>query len=197
MSATLTENPEAWLGEEDKWSSTSTRPNLKTRAVLLDRKVLLNTVQEPKIGKSNLITDWVPFEFLMAYAFDLVKGFQNRIGVDIITSRLGHYNRQRIEVFTNYEDGWDGSGHKLKVGSIATLEKFLGIPALHFHTEPSVFLTRNGNVQIAWEDKDLKEIEIEFFDKNLLEYYREKDGSEGVLNLDRIEDLLKVISFFA
>ena len=45
-------------------------------------------------------------------------------------------------------------------------------------TDPSVFFTDDGSISLLWEDKNGKDVEIEFF-PDRVEYYVEAKGEEG------------------
>lgn len=97
---------------------------------------------------------------------------------------LGTESQSRIEKFKKYEKGWDcGRGEPLNSESIALLDSFVNKFARFGHTPPSLFLTRNGNLQISWEDTDGNVIEVEFF-PDRAEFYIGRTEEEGFVDID-------------
>lgn len=106
---------------------------------------------------------------------------------------LGQNGAARYEDFKSYPDGWDnGVGARLSSRSTAVMETFFGVFS-DFDTRPSVFLTREGNLQLAWENSNGERIELEFYPDHI-EYYiesREEEGEVEVSTLGSIEQLVK------
>jgi hypothetical protein len=110
------------------------------------------------------------------------------------TDELSHHARSllgkncvdRFVDFTQYKDEWDsGRGHKLSTRSVAVLESFLSV-IYKFPVEPSLFFTRNGNLELGWEDSSNGKIEIEFF-PDRIEYFAESKSEEesiGIADFD-------------
>lgn len=75
---------------------------------------------------------------------------------------LGDHASARFDEFSQYRDGWDfGRGRRLSAGSVAALELFLAAyPS--FPTRPSLFLTQDGNLELAWEDDAGNRTDVEF-----------------------------------
>lgn len=103
---------------------------------------------------------------------------------------LGANGLRRLSEFSTYRAGWDaGQGQPLSIDSVSSLEYFLDqIPELSA-SEPSLFLTRNGNLQIAFEDHEGKTIEIDFLPARL-EYYFEAGDEESSLALSDAADFI-------
>lgn len=94
---------------------------------------------------------------------------------------LGENGVQRYEQFKHYAAGWDsGNGQVLSSQSTAILEKFLNTFD-SFPDEPSIFFTRNGNLQLGWEDSQSNVLELEFF-PDRVEYYIASNDEEGELD---------------
>jgi hypothetical protein len=92
---------------------------------------------------------------------------------------LGENGVHRFNEYLSYDKGWDsGRGEYLSKQSIAILDSFINSFEKLKEKEPSIFLTRSGNLQLGWEDKFDKVIEIEFF-PNKIEYYIESNNEEG------------------
>ncbi|OGP74106.1 MAG: hypothetical protein A2Y80_01900 [Deltaproteobacteria bacterium RBG_13_58_19] len=64
------------------------------------------------------------------------------------------------------------------------METFINLYPKFKEVEPSIFLTREGNLQLIWEDKDNKTIEIEFF-PDRIEYYLESKEIEDTMVINR------------
>ncbi len=96
------------------------------------------------------------------------------------------------EFKTHYKDGWDfGKGKALSPFSTRSLIMFFDRVG-SFNNEPSLFLTRNGNLQIVWEDKHNNTVELEFF-RDKIDYYIESENLEGKVSLDDIDDLVSLL----
>jgi len=103
---------------------------------------------------------------------------------------LGANGLRRLYEFSKYRTGWDaGQGQPLSRGSLSSLEWFLDqLPELST-SEPSLFLTRTGNLQIVFEDHQGKTVEIDFF-PDRLEYYFEDGDEESSLPLSDAADFI-------
>ena len=97
---------------------------------------------------------------------------------------LGLNGMSRFNEFRRYPKGWDeGKGKELSTRSTAVLEAFLQAFG-DFNDQPSLFFTRDGNLQMGWEDKAGHAIEIEFFPERV-EYYIEQLEEEDSSAIDR------------
>lgn len=95
---------------------------------------------------------------------------------------LGDNGVKRFHEFKHYKDGWDyGCGMKLSTRSVAVLELFLS-GMQEFHVEPSLFFTRNGNLQLGWESVNGAAIEVEFY-PDKIEYFIESISEESEIQL--------------
>lgn len=113
--------------------------------------------------------------------------FQN---IDALGGRskmiLGENGVSRYSKFETYEPGWDGENAKpLSHRSVAVMEYFLELYN-DFPTTPSIFLMESGNLQLGWEDKFHKTIEVEFAPDQLV-YFIESLGVEGEATIDSTE----------
>jgi hypothetical protein len=110
---------------------------------------------------------------------------------------IGINGLNRFQEFKRYLKGWDfGIGEPLSYQSVAIFDTFLNLSPFLFEKEPSIFLTRAGNLQLAWEDYDDRNIEVEFY-PNKIEYFIEAKDVEGEIELNKeniIADLAKLIS---
>ena len=105
---------------------------------------------------------------------------------------IGESGLQRFESFKQYTEGWDdGHGSPLSYRSTAVMEYFLH-KFSNFYTKPSLFLTRNGNLQLDWEDKHGQMIEVEFF-PDKIEFYIEASDDEGQITLQDVNKLISML----
>jgi hypothetical protein len=110
--------------------------------------------------------------------------------MDPMYELLGAHGVSRLSEFRHYRQGWDnGKGTSLSPDSekqFATfVQKFAGELG---KVRPSVFLTREGNLQLGWEDTRGKAVEVEFFPSHL-DVFIESANEETTL---RIEDANKL-----
>lgn len=106
---------------------------------------------------------------------------------------IGENGLQRFEQFKKYSEGWDfGIGKPLSFHSVASFKLFCKHLSEPIPDEPSLFLTREGNLQLGWEDKEGNKIEIEFF-PNKIEYYIEALDDEGEVDLTHISQLVDTL----
>ena len=95
---------------------------------------------------------------------------------------LGDNGVARFELFKEYKKGWDaGHGVPLAQISVAVMESFIAFYS-EFNSEPSLFLTTEGNIQLGWEDNDDQIIEVEFL-PDRIEYYIEALDEERSIPL--------------
>lgn len=113
---------------------------------------------------------------------------------DRAASALGENGIKRFKEFQQYKEGWDsGTGKPLSLRSVAVLEFFMN-SFTGFPEEPSLFFTRDGNLQLGWEDASGKTVEFEFF-PDQIEYYIEAKNTEGRINIDQreLKDIIAVL----
>lgn len=112
----------------------------------------------------------------------------NELGTNAIKI-IGGNGLRRFEQFKEYDEGWEfGTGKPLSSDSIASFNLFCEQFSEPIPNEPSLFLTREGNLQLGWEDKEANKIEFEFF-PDKIEYYIEALDDEGVVELKDISQL--------
>jgi len=92
-----------------------------------------------------------------------------------VASIIGPNGVARIREFWNYPSGWDaGRGSPLSPISVSLLEDFAAIYS-EFQRTPSVFLTREGYLVLAWEDLKDARIEVEFAPSGVEVYFAATD----------------------
>jgi hypothetical protein len=111
---------------------------------------------------------------------------------------IAENGRDRFNEFKTYPNGWyGGKGREISKRSVFTFEQFVKfLPELK-RTNPSLFLSLEGNLSLGWEDKNGLSIEIEFY-PDKMEYFVESLNEESevkLLNLfglvEKIRKLLK------
>jgi len=133
-------------------------------------------------AKLNNPSDWSSFET------DSLINSPPELGTNV-TKIIGATGLQRFEQFKKYGEGWEfGIGKPLSSGSIASFKLFCEQFSEPIPNEPSLFLTREGNLQLGWEDKEANKIEFEFF-PDKIEYYIEALDDEGVVEIKDVSQL--------
>lgn len=103
---------------------------------------------------------------------------------------VGKNGLDRFQLFRHFPKGWDsGNGEPLSEQSIKTFEMYATQYSDPVKCQPSLFLTRMGHLQLGWEDKEGKRIELEFY-SDKVEYFIEALDDEGEVSLN---DLAKLI----
>jgi hypothetical protein len=77
---------------------------------------------------------------------------------------LGSHGVARFREFWSYPDGWDfgGSGKAVSLGSVTGLETFVANFNGFGDRRPSLFLSEEGRLVLAWEDATGDRVELEF-----------------------------------
>lgn len=105
---------------------------------------------------------------------------------------IGNVGCERFNNFLSYEAGWDSSDAKpLSLESVAMIEVFIA-NLNRFATEPSLFLTKKGNLKLGWEDSNGMSIEVEFMPASF-KYYIESGDEEGTIKLTEVHKLITKI----
>lgn len=109
---------------------------------------------------------------------------------------IGKHGTKRFYRFMKYENGWDGvESKKLSPMSVASMEAFFEVFGTKFNTEPSLFLSRSGNLMLGWEDTSDNSIELEF-GAGSIQYYIEslELEEETQINPTNINQLVAKLS---
>jgi hypothetical protein len=106
---------------------------------------------------------------------------------------LGENGSRRFQDFSNYQPGWNlGQGAVLSARSVTITDSFLTrLPELAAY-EPSLFLTPEGNLELAWEDRSGSAVEIEFW-PDKIEYYVEALNEERTLRLESFHQFIEKV----
>jgi len=111
---------------------------------------------------------------------------------EVVAMILGDNGLARLNEFKSYKDGWDcGTGKGLGEQSLAHFEYFIN-QFIDFKVRPSVFMSKEGNLLLGWEDNLGKSIELEFYAESI-GYYIESLDEENNISFDRnsIETLIQ------
>ncbi|HEX6037569.1 hypothetical protein [Longimicrobium sp.] len=103
---------------------------------------------------------------------------------------LGENAAARFAEFRQYRDGWDfGRGRRLSAGSVRALERFVDAGPC-FPTRPSLFLTQDGMLELAWEDHAGRRVEVELLPGCYLYFVEGEHDDEGVFEPRQVPALL-------
>lgn len=132
------------------------------------------------------------------YAPDYTLRRRPGVGLSARAQRvLGSNGVARFLEFRSYEDGWDfgGGGLALTPQSVAGMERFLASFFGFGVGEPSLFLSQDGHLILAWEDATDERIEVEFGDNNDATVFLPSYGDDGrTFNLgEEMAELLEAI----
>jgi hypothetical protein len=109
---------------------------------------------------------------------------------ELLLSKLGPRGWGRLYHFRYYYSaGWgDGTGKPLSPRALEAFYRFLEPAQFPQGTLPSVFLTDEGNLELCWEDRDGKAVDIEFRPTDI-EFYSEAQDVEGSVPADQAKAL--------
>lgn len=97
---------------------------------------------------------------------------------------LGERGVSRFQEFKRYRKGWDfDHGEELSKSSTAVLDMFLNEIKGFGESNPSIFMTQMGNLELSWEDETGAPVEVEFF-ADKVEFYLGASDEEGEIVLD-------------
>lgn len=107
---------------------------------------------------------------------------------------VGENGKHRFDEFKRFPKGWyGGRGREISKYSVAVFESFIKkIPELRLF-RPSLFLTIEGNISLGLEDKNQKNIEIEFY-PDKVEYFVEslhEEASIGIVGIFELAGKIK------
>jgi hypothetical protein len=93
---------------------------------------------------------------------------------------LGQSGMKRLYRFaTEYDRGWgDGSGEPLDQKILKCLFVFLRYAPINIESKPSIFMTPEGGLELAWDDFERNEIRVEFSSQTI-SYHFSKTGHNG------------------
>lgn len=109
---------------------------------------------------------------------------------ELLLRKLGPKGWGRVYQFRNYyESGWGDKGRVLSPRALDAFFRFLEeatFPAAK--STPSVFLTDRGGIELCWEDRNGKSMQVEFTGTGA-EFYKAATDEEGSVAFDGLGQL--------
>lgn len=101
---------------------------------------------------------------------------------DLLLSKLGPKGWGRLHHFRHYYSaGWgDGSGKPLSPRATEAFYRFLESARFPEGMTPSVFLTDEGCIEVCWEDRERKAVQVEFKPAEIEFYVEAQELEESV-----------------
>ena len=111
---------------------------------------------------------------------------------ELLLSKLGPKGWGRLHHFRHYYSaGWgDGSGKPLSPRSLETFYRFLESITFPANTTASLFLTDEGFIELCWEDRLSKAVQVEFRPSEI-EFYVEANQLEDSVPTTEATQLAK------
>lgn len=112
---------------------------------------------------------------------------------ELLLRKLGPKGWGRVHHFRNYyASGWGGNGRALSPKALDAFFRF--VENVRFPgTSPSVFLTDRGGIELCWEDREGKAVQVEFTETGA-EFYQTATGEEGSMAFDGLGELAQRLS---
>ena len=112
---------------------------------------------------------------------------------DLLLRKLGPKGWGRVHHFRSYYgSGWGENGRVLSPKALDAFFRF--VEDAQFPTAaPSVFLTDRGGIELCWEDRNGKSLQVEFTTTGA-EYYNAATDEEGVVAFDGLGQLSRRLS---
>jgi hypothetical protein len=112
---------------------------------------------------------------------------------DLLLNKLGPKGWGRVYHFRNYyPSGWGEDGRALSPKALDAFFRFL--EAASFPAGgASVFLTDRGGIELCWEDRSGKSVQVEFTGIGA-EFYKAQTDEEGVVAFDDVVQLSQRLS---
>jgi hypothetical protein len=114
---------------------------------------------------------------------------------ELLLRKLGPKGSARVHQFRNYyESGWGEKGRVLSPKALDAFFRFLEDATFpNAATVPSVFLTDRGGIELCWEDRNGKSVQVEFTGTGA-EFYKAATDEEGAMALDGLAHLSQRLS---
>jgi hypothetical protein len=111
---------------------------------------------------------------------------------ELLFSKLGPKGWVRLHHFRHYYSaGWgDGSGKPLSPRALEMFYRFIETAVFNGETKPSIFLTDQGFIELCWEDRSGKAVQLEFRPAEI-EFYIESQDSEGSVPNHAVTELAR------
>jgi hypothetical protein len=103
---------------------------------------------------------------------------------------LGHKGMQRLYSFAaEYQDGWgDGSGKALNPEAYKALFIFMRYAPINVSSRPSIFMSEDGGLELAWDDANNNDVRVEFGPSRVA-YWFSGTGNEGSVEISETQTL--------
>jgi hypothetical protein len=113
---------------------------------------------------------------------------------EMLLRKLGAKGWGRVYHFRNYYgSGWGEKGRVLSPRALDAFFRFVEGADFPAGTSPSVFLTDRGGIELCWEDRNGKSVQVEFTGTGA-EFYSAATEEEGVVPLDGLAQLSQRLS---
>jgi hypothetical protein len=114
---------------------------------------------------------------------------------DWVLKKLGAKAWGRLYQFKHYYGpGWgEGTGRSLSPRSLELFYRFLASLTLREPCKPSIFLTDDGNLEMCWEDRLGKTVQVEFTPDGI-DYFIEAEETESHASNGDLPDVAKSLS---
>jgi hypothetical protein len=112
---------------------------------------------------------------------------------ELLLRKLGPRGWGRVHHFRNfYASGWGGNGRVLSPKALDAFFQFL-LDAEFPGANPSVFLTDRGGIELCWEDRDGKSVQVEFTSTGA-EFFHSATEEEGMVPFEGLAQLASRLS---
>ena len=114
---------------------------------------------------------------------------------ELLLRKLGARGWGRVYQFRNYyESGWGEKSRVLSPRALDAFFRFLEHATFpNATTVPSVFLTDRGGIELCWEDRNGKSVQVEFTGTGA-DFYNAATDEEGTVALDGLAQLSQRLS---
>src|SRR5260221_3712127 len=111
---------------------------------------------------------------------------------ELVLAKLGTPGWGRLHHFRNYYSaGWgEGAGKPLSPRALEKFYRFIEQANFPAGTQPSLFLTDNGTLELCWEDEFGKSVQLEFT-PNGIAFFQESSQLEGLISQDEAVKIAK------
>jgi len=114
---------------------------------------------------------------------------------ELLLRKLGPKGWGRVYQFQKYyAPGWGEKGNVLSPRALDAFFRF--VAEANFPTDkssPSVFLTDGGGIELCWEDRNGKALQVEFTGTGA-EFYKAATEEEGVVTFEELSNLSRRLS---
>lgn len=113
---------------------------------------------------------------------------------DLLIKKLGDRGWGRMLLFTKYyTPNWGGGNKQVSPRAQAAMLRFLEHVTFRDGADPSVFLSNDGELQIAWNDSNGKAVQL-LFGPNTIEVFHEAKHRDEPVPLTDYEKLAREFS---